>query len=115
MHVQFPGDVKESLKVVTWHQVVARYLEQPDESTQTKCGRKEHMKRKQNLRPVADPGEGKGGANEPPFGLHLTLRSTDDRLNGTPLSGYRTKKTAVMAHLRMLWKKIHSKVDRLDW
>ena len=50
---------------------------------------------------VADPG-GKGGANEPPFGLHLTLRSTDDRLNGTPLSGYRTKKTAAMAHLRLL-------------
>ena len=45
---------------------------------------------------------GKGDANEPPFGLHLTLRSTDDRLNGTPLSGYRTKKTAAMAHLRML-------------
>jgi hypothetical protein len=53
---------------------------------------------------VADPrgGGGKGGANELPFGLHLTLRSTDDRLNGTPLSGYRTKKTAAMAHLRML-------------
>ena len=27
---------------------------------------------------------------------------TDVRLNGTPLSGYRTKKTAPMAHLRML-------------
>ena len=54
------------------------------------------------LIPVADPGGGKGGANEPPFGLHLILRSTDDKLNGTPLSGYRTKKTAVMAHLRML-------------
>ena len=45
---------------------------------------------------------GKGGASVPPFGLHLTLRSTDDKLNGTPLSGYRTKKTAAMAHLRML-------------
>ena len=44
----------------------------------------------------------KGGTNEPPFGLHLTLRSTDDdKLNGTPLSGYRTKKIAAMAHLRM--------------
>ena len=52
---------------------------------------------------VPDPG-GKGDANEPPpFGLHLTRRSTDDRLNRPPpLSGYRTKKTAVMAHLRML-------------
>ena len=45
---------------------------------------------------------GKGGASVPPFGLHLTLRSTDDKLNGTPLSGYRSKKTAAMAHLRML-------------
>ena len=50
---------------------------------------------------VADPG-GKGGARVPPFGLHLTLRSTGDKLNGTPLSGCRTKKTAAMAHLRML-------------
>ena len=40
---------------------------------------------------------GKGGASVPPFGLYLTLRSTDDKLNGTPLSGYRT---ATMAHLR---------------
>ena len=47
-------------------------------------------------------GGGKGGASVPPFGLHLTLRSTDDKLNGTPLSGYRTKKTTAMAHLRML-------------
>ena len=45
---------------------------------------------------------GKGGASVPPFGLHLTLRSTDDKLNGTPLSGYRSKKIAAMAHLRML-------------
>ena len=53
---------------------------------------------------MADPGEVyyKGGASVPPFGLHLTLRSTDDELNGTPLSGYRTKKTPTMAHLRML-------------
>ena len=29
---------------------------------------------------------GKGGANEPPFGLDLVQRSTGDRLNGTPLS-----------------------------
>ena len=45
---------------------------------------------------------GKGGASVPPFGLYLTLRSTDDELNGTPLSGNRTKKTPTMAHLRML-------------
>ena len=30
------------------------------------------------------------------------IRSIDGRLNGTPLSSYRTKKTAAMAHLRML-------------
>ena len=46
---------------------------------------------------------GKGDASvPPPLGLHPTLRSTDDKLNGTPLSGYITKKTAAMAHLRML-------------
>ena len=41
-------------------------------------------------------------STEPPFGLHLVLRGTGDKLNGTPLSGYRTKKTASMAHLSML-------------
>ena len=41
-------------------------------------------------------------STEPPFGLHLVVRSTDDRLTGTPLSGYRTKKMAAMAHLSML-------------
>ena len=54
---------------------------------------------------VADPGGGgggKGGASVPPFGLHLTLRSIDDKLNGTPLSRYRSKKTAAVDHLRML-------------
>ena len=54
---------------------------------------------------------GKGGASVPPFGLYLTLRSTDDELNETPFSGYRTKKTPTMAHLRMLQKKIRSKTD----
>ena len=49
---------------------------------------------------------------EPPFGLHLALRSTEsvmigyevliDRLNGSPLSVHRTKKTTAMAHLSML-------------
>ena len=42
----------------------------------------------------------------PPFGLHLALmigyEVLIDRLNGTPLSVYRTKKTTVMAHLSML-------------
>ena len=54
-------------------------------------------------------------STEPPFGLHLIVRSTDDRLPGTPLSGYRTKKTAVVAHLSMLQQKIRSKIDRLGW
>ena len=54
-------------------------------------------------------------STEPPFGLHLVVRSTDDRLTGTPLSGYRTKKTAVVAHLSMLQQKIRSKLDRLGW
>ena len=30
---------------------------------------------------------GSWGSMEPPFGLDLVIRSTDDRLNGTPLSG----------------------------
>ena len=34
---------------------------------------------------VVDPGA--HGAKEPPFGLDLVLRSADDRLNGTTLSG----------------------------
>ena len=53
---------------------------------------------------------GKRGASVPPFGLHLTLRSTDDKLNGTPLSGYRTKKTATMAHLRRKFVR-----KQIDW
>ena len=36
---------------------------------------------------VADPGGDPHGAKEPPFGLDLVLRSTDDRLNETTLSG----------------------------
>ena len=44
---------------------------------------------------------------EPPFWavpIVATKKYTDVRLNGTPLSAYRTKKTAAMhmAHLRML-------------
>ena len=38
----------------------------------------------------------------PPFGLDLVLTTTDDRLSGTPLSGYRTKKTVSVAHLSKL-------------
>ena len=52
-------------------------------------------------------------STEPPIGLHLVVRSTDDRLTGTPLSGYRAKKTAAMAHLNMLKQKIRSK--SIDW
>ena len=51
-------------------------------------------------------------STEPPFGLHLLLRSTE--LEPPFLSGYRTKKTAVVAHLGMLQQKIHSKIDRLN-
>ena len=36
---------------------------------------------------VADPGGDPHGAKEPPFGLDLVLKSIDDRLNGTTLSG----------------------------
>ena len=49
---------------------------------------------------------GSWSSMEPSFGLDLV---TDDRLNGTPLSSYRTKNTAV------LQQKIQSKTDRLDW
>ena len=42
---------------------------------------------------------------EPPFGLHLVVRSADNRLTGTSLSGYRTKKTAAMAHLACFSRK----------
>ena len=38
-------------------------------------------------RAVADPGVDPHGTKEPPFGLDLVLRNTDDRLNGTTLSG----------------------------
>ncbi len=38
-------------------------------------------------------------STECPFGLHLVLRSTDDRLSGNPLSGYKTKKTANLSIL----------------
>ena len=37
--------------------------------------------------PGADPGVDPHGAKEPPFELDLVLRSTDDRLNGTTISG----------------------------
>ena len=41
----------------------------------------------QRTEAVADPGVDPHGAKEPPFGLDLVLRSTDDMLNGTTLSG----------------------------
>ena len=46
-------------------------------------------------------GGGSWGSMEAPFGLNIVLRSTDDKLNGTPLSGQRSKKTAAVAHLSM--------------
>ena len=54
--------------------------------------------------------EGSRSTQEPPFWLHLALRSIP---YGTPLSGYRTKKTAAMAHLRMLLKKFVRK--QINW
>ena len=57
------------------------------------------------------PSGGSRGAQEPPFRLHrLALRSTDDKLKGTALSGYKTKNTAAVAHLR---RKYVRKV--IDW
>ena len=58
---------------------------------------------------------GSRGAKEPPFRLDLVLTTTDDGLSGTPLSGQRTKKTASMAHLSMLYQKSRSKTGRLTW
>ena len=51
---------------------------------------------------VADP-EGDPRVHRTPlWAAPSTKKYTDVRLNGTPLSGYRTKKTAPTAHLRML-------------
>ena len=50
---------------------------------------------------------------EPPFGLDQSLLSTDDRLNGTLLSGWRTKKTVAGAHLSKSLQHFRSKTDRL--
>ena len=44
---------------------------------------------------------GSQGAMDPPFWLDQVLTSTDDRLNGTLLPGWRTKITASVAHLSM--------------
>ena len=55
-------------------------------------------------------------STEPPFGLHLVVRSTDDRLTGTPLFGYRTKickKTAALA--QHAFAENSFKIHRLDW
>ena len=55
---------------------------------------------------MADPDRFPWFPWKPPFGLDLVLRSTEDRLNGTPLSGYTTKKAAAVAHLSMLQQNI---------
>ena len=47
---------------------------------------------------------------ELPFGLDQSLRSTDDRLNGTPHSGGRTKKTVAEAQVFAEFSKKH-----FDW
>ena len=56
---------------------------------------------------------------EPPFGLHLALmiryEVLIDRLNGTPLSVYRTMKTTAMAHLRMLYFSRKLVQKQIDW
>ena len=50
---------------------------------------------------VADPEGDPGVHRNPLWAAPSTKKYTGVRLNGTPLSGYRTKKTAAMAHLRM--------------
>ena len=53
--------------------------------------------------PEGDPGVHKNPPPPPPLLVApSTKKYTDVRLNETPLSGCRTKKTAAMAHLRML-------------
>ena len=42
------------------------------------------------------------GSMEPPLGLELVLRNTDDGPNGTLLPGKRTRKTVALAHISML-------------
>ena len=49
----------------------------------------------------------------PPLGWIYYKESIDDRLNGTHLSGQKSKKTASMAHLSMPWEQSRSKTDRL--
>ena len=53
------------------------------------------------------------GFHGTPFGLELVLRSTDDRLNGNPLSAWRTKKPASMAYRSIPWQKSWLKMDGL--
>ena len=62
--------------------------------------------------PVADPGGGgggggggKGGASVPPFGLHPTLRSTDDKLNGTPFLAIELRKLLLWLTLECFRRK----------
>ena len=56
---------------------------------------------------------GKGGASVPRFGLHPTLRNNDDKLNGTPLSGYKTKKLLLWLTLECFRRKFVRK--RINW
>ena len=48
---------------------------------------------------------GKGGASVPPFGLHLTLRSTDDELNGTPFLAIELRKLLLWLTLECFRRK----------
>jgi hypothetical protein len=57
-------------------------------------------------------GGGRGGANEPPFGLHLTLRSTDDRLNGTPFLAIELRKLLLWLTLECFRRKfVRKRID----
>ena len=52
---------------------------------------------------------------EPPFGLHVVLKTTDDRLSGTPLSGYRTKKTSTITLAYFSRKFVQKLIDSTGW
>ena len=55
-------------------------------------------------------------STKPPFDLDLVLRSTDDRLNGTPSLATKVRKLLLWLTLAsMLQQNIRSKTGRLDW
>ena len=56
---------------------------------------------------------GKGGASVPPFGLHLTLRSTDDKLNGTPFLAIELRKLLLWLTLECFRRIFVRK--QIDW